>query len=215
MMRLPAFALVAIALVLMLWVTMTERGQMLLGIWSFTERVTVDRGTYFRLKVDVTYKGEPQHFDIVVGCNVLDITYKDGSGTHEVGLVPTVYGRRMSDGKGLVVRAPDACGGETTANGRVPANFMPVLVIYDDAGTLGSGSAYIVDEAYQNPRSPMTFGKASVETASRAEFLDFRQSGPSNLVTREQYHSAQAQDVVEKDGPQEDLSGVRAVVLGL
>ena len=69
----------------------------------------VDHGTYFRLKVDVTYNGEPQHFDIVVGCNVLDIGYKDGSSTHEVGLVPTVYGRRMGDGKGLVVRPPDAC----------------------------------------------------------------------------------------------------------
>lgn len=187
-----------------LWATVTASGQLftslLTGRWTYTERAAVDRGTYFRLKVDVTYRGEPQHFDIVVGCNVLDIGYRDGSGTHEVGLVPTVYGRRMSDDKGLVVRVPEACDGETTANGQVPPNFMPVMIVYDDASTLGFGTAYMVDEAYDSPRSLMTFSKASVEKATRAEFVDFRQNGAPNLVTREQYHSAQSRDVVEKMG---------------
>jgi len=178
------------------WVLMTAYGQ----IWSFTKIAHVDRGTYFRLKVDVDYRGEPQHFDIVVGCNVVGIEYKDGSSTREVGLVPTVYGRRMPDGKGLVVRAPDACHGETTANGAVPADFMPVMIVYDDANTLGFGIAYMVDEAYDSPRSLMKFGKASVEKATRPEFDDFRKNGQPNLVTREQYHSAQPQDVVEKMG---------------
>ncbi|MEP6565430.1 MAG: hypothetical protein ABJB10_09845, partial [Mesorhizobium sp.] len=85
-----------------LWATLTTSGQILTGHWSYAEEAYVDRGTYFRLKVDVTYRGGPQHFDIVVGCNVVGIEYKDGSSTREVGLVPTVYGRRMSDGKGLV-----------------------------------------------------------------------------------------------------------------
>ena len=179
---------------------MTTSGQILTGRWSYTEKAYVDQGTYFRLKVDVTYRGEPQHFDIVVGCNVVGIDYKDGSTTREVGLVPTVYGRRMKDGKGLVVRAPDVCHGETTENGHVPADFIPVMVVYDDADTLGFGTAYMVDEAYDSPLSLMKFGEASVEKATRAEFDDFRKNGQPNLVTREQYHSAQPQDVVEKMG---------------
>lgn len=201
-MSLRKLGLIVIGLLMLgaAWATMTETGQMLTGRWSFTESARIDRGTYFRLKVDVTYKGDPQHFDIVVGCNVLDIGYNDGSSTHEVGLVPTVYGRRMSDGKGLVVRVPDACDGDTTANGRVPANFMPVMVVYDDADTLGFGTAYMVDEAYDSPRSDMKFGKATVEAATRAEFDDFRENGQPNLVTREQYHSAASQNVVEKRG---------------
>ncbi|MER8377088.1 hypothetical protein [Mesorhizobium sp. M1406] len=183
-----------------LWATLTTSGQNLTGRWTFTEKAFVDRGTYFRLKVDVTYRGEPQHFDIVVGCNVVGIVYKDGSSTREVGLVPTVYGRRMSDGKGLVVRAPDACKGQTTTDGQVPADFIPVMIVYDDADTLGFGTAYMVDEAYDSPRSLMQFGKASVEAATRAEFDEFRKNGQPNLVTRDQYHSAQASDVVEKMG---------------
>lgn len=195
-----AFIVAGLILAACLWATLTPSGQLLTGRWIFTEKAFVDRGTYFRLKVDVTYRGEPQHFDIVVGCNVAGIEYKDGSSTREVGLVPTVYGRRMSDGKGLVVRAPDACHGETTTDGSVPSDFMPVMVIYDDADTLGFGTAYMVDEAYDSPHSLMVFGKASVEKATRPEFDDFRKNGQPNLVRREQYHSAQPTDVVEKMG---------------
>src|SRR3712207_6491895 len=79
--------------------------------WSFTKSVEQDRGVYFRLKVDLTYKGEPQPFDIVVGCNVLQINYKDNSRTREVGLIPALFGRRMRDGAGLVIKPPDACNG--------------------------------------------------------------------------------------------------------
>ncbi|MER9949058.1 hypothetical protein [Mesorhizobium sp. M0047] len=199
-MRKLALFLGGLVLLIALWATMTTSGQILTGRWSYTEETHLDRGTYFRLKVDVTYRGEPQHFDIVVGCNVRGIGYKDGSSTREVGLVPTVYGRRMSDGKGLVVRVPDACHGDTSADGRVPADFVPVMVVYDDAATLGFGMAYMVDEAYHSPHSLMSFSKASVEKATRAEFDAFRQNGQPNLVTREQYHSAQPRDVVEKMG---------------
>ena len=167
--------------------------------WSFTESVE-DRGSYFRLKVKLAYKGEPQDFDIVVGCNVRNIRYKDGSGTYEAGLVPTVYGRAMSDGKAVVIRPPDACGGETTANGKVPADFMPVIVVYDDAKTFGFGTAYISDEAYESPLSLMTFDSATIEPATRAEFDQFRTDGPPNAVTRESYHSFQPDDILEHIG---------------
>lgn len=199
-MRKLVLIMVGLVIIAVLWATFTTGGQILTGRWSYTERTYVDSGTYFRLKVDLTYRGEPQHFDIVAGCNVVSTGYKDGSGTREVGLVPTVYGRQMSDGKGLVVRVPDACHGQTTAKGNVPSDFMPVMIVYDDANTLGFGTAYIAEEAYDSPRSLMKFGQASVDKATRAEFDDFRTNGQPNLVTREQYHSAQPRDVVEKMG---------------
>src|SRR4051812_49813300 len=65
---------------------------------SFTKSVEVDRGTYFRLKVKLTYRGEPQDFDIVVGCNVRQTNYRDSSRSLEIGLLPSVFGRRMRDG---------------------------------------------------------------------------------------------------------------------
>lgn len=175
----------------------SDTGQLLTGRWSFVKSVYQDHGTYFRLKVKLTYWGTPQDFDIVVGCNVRQINYKDGSNTYEVGLVPTVFGRRMYDGKGLVVRPPDACKGQTTANHMVAPDFLPLLVVYDNADTLDFGVAYLSDDAYENPLSVLRFSSATVEKATRAEFDAFRAAQP-NLVARESYWSALAGEAVLK-----------------
>ena len=81
-MRKAALVIGGLAVLTGLWVTLIARG--LPGNWSFTEEARVDQSTYFRLKFDVAYKGEPQQFDIVVGCNVHDIVYKDGNTTYDV-----------------------------------------------------------------------------------------------------------------------------------
>jgi hypothetical protein len=172
----------------------------LISSTSFVEKASVDRSVYFRLKVDFSYRGEPKTFDIVVACSVLNIRYKDGSGTYEPGMTPTVYGQRMSDGKAVVVRPPDACRGSTTENGEVPSNFLPVMIVYDDADTMGFGTAYMSDEAYDSPYSLMTFGKATIEKATREAFIDFRENGPPNAVTRSQYHSVQWDDTLKRLG---------------
>ena len=158
------------------------------GALSFVKSVDEDHGTYYRLKVKLTYKGERQDFNIIVGCNVRQIRYKDNSSTYEVGLVPTVFGRRMSDGKGLVIRPPDACDGETTANGGVQPDLLPVVVVYDDADTLTFGIAYLSEDAYDSPLSALKFAGATIETATQAEFDEFRRT-ETNLVKRESYHS--------------------------
>ncbi|TIN30888.1 MAG: hypothetical protein E5Y31_05275 [Mesorhizobium sp.] len=168
-----------------LWVMLATSGQFLTGRpWSNTDKVVVDRGTYFRMKVDFAYKGQPLHYDIVVGCNVLNIHYKDNSSTYEAGLIPTVWGQRMSDGKAVVVRAPDACRGDTTANGGVAADFLPVMIVYDNADTVAFGIGYVTDDAYSSPKSVLRFDKAMVERATRAEFDAFRANGPQNIITR-------------------------------
>jgi hypothetical protein len=179
-----AAALIAVALLAL----HSGLGRELLGGSGFVRYIENDHGTYYRLKVQLAYKGEEQDFDIVIGCNVHVIGYKDNSSTYEVGLVPTVFGRRMSDGKGLVVRPPNACQGETTANGKVQPDLLPVIIVYDDADTLSFGTAYLSEDAYERPMSVLKFGAATIETATRAEFEKFRRTQP-NLVTRESYHS--------------------------
>jgi hypothetical protein len=164
----------------------TDAGQLILGRWSFTKSLVVNDGYYFRLKVKLAYKGEPQDFDIVVGCTVRITTYKDNSNTYEAGLVPTVFGRRMSDGVGLVVRPPDACPGQTTANAKVPKEFIPLIIVYDDATTLAFGTAYMTEDAYHNPLSVLTFGQATIETATRADFDAFR-ARETNIVKQQMY----------------------------
>src|SRR5579863_4883630 len=167
----------------------SELGQALLRHWSYVQSIVDDHGTYYRLKVKLTYWGVPEDFDIVVGCNVHIINYKGGGGsTYEVGLVPTVFGRRMYDGKALVVRPPSACRGETTANGKVQPDLLPLIVVYDNADTLDFGIAYLSEDAYESPLSVLTFGGATIEKATRAEFDEFRRT-QTNVVTRELYHS--------------------------
>lgn len=150
--------------------------------------ITNDDSTYYRLKVKLTYKGDPQDFDITVGCNVRQIFYKEGGSTYEAGLIPTVFGRRMSDGKALVVRPPNACRGETTANGKVQPDLLPMVIVYDSADRLDFGVAYLSEDAYENPLSVLKFGGATIEKATRSEFDEFRRT-QTNVLTRELYHS--------------------------
>jgi hypothetical protein len=194
-------AVVAVSLVVVGFLAArSETGQALLGRWSFVKSVTDDRGTYYRLKVKLAYKGEPQDFDIVVGCNVRQIIYKDNSRTYEAGLIPTVFGRRMSDGKGLVVRPPNACQGQTTANGKVQPDLLPVVVVYENAETLDFGIAYLSEDAYESPLSVLKFGGATIEKATRPEFDEFRRT-QKNLITRSTYWTGAAgADVLKQMG---------------
>ena len=167
---------------------------------QLTSSVTDNRSTFFRLKVNLAYKGEPQDFDIVVGCNVRQINYAYGGRTYEPGLIPTVFGRRMSDGKGLVVRPPDACQGQTTANGQVQPDLLPVVVVYENAETLDFGIAYLSEDAYESPLSVLKFGGAPIEKATRPEFDEFRRA-QKNLITRSTYWTGAAgADVLKQMG---------------
>src|SRR5882757_7173974 len=173
--------------------------QALFGNWQFVKSVQIDKGVYYRLIVKLTYKGEPQNFDIVVSCNVQQTNYKDGSRTYEVGLTPSVFGRRMSDGQGLVVRPPRACRGETTENGKILSDLLPLVVVYDDADTLAFGTAYLSDDAYENPQSVLKFGGATVERADHTAFEKFRAEQP-NLVKRSSFHTPNGETGLKEAG---------------
>jgi hypothetical protein len=158
----------------------------LFGNWDFVKSVQRETGTFYRLKVNLTYKGKPQDFDIVVTCGGRETDYRDGGRTVEIGVTPSAFGRRMDDGKGIVVHPPRACRGETTENGEVPPDLMPIVVVYDDADTLAFGNAYLSDDAYESPRSVLQFGGATIERSDRAAFEQFRRDRP-NLITRSSY----------------------------
>ncbi len=191
-MRDRAFFLLLAAIAALVLVAFSLRqspiAQALLGNWDFVKSAQRDTGIFYRLKVKLTYKGEPQDFDIVVACDWHQTNYMDGARTVEVGLTPSVFGRRMSDGKGLVVRPPTFCRGETTENGDVAPDLLPVVVVYDDAETLAFGTAYLSDDAYDDQLSVLKFGGATIEHADRAAFEQFRREQP-NLVTRSAYHT--------------------------
>jgi hypothetical protein len=158
---------------------------------SFTKSVEVnspgqDRAIYYRLKVKLAYKGEPLDFDIVVGCNVIVTTYKDNDRSFEVGIAPMVYGLKMKDGRGVVVQPPEACNGETTENGKVPAALLPRVVTYENADQPWFGLAYSSEDAYDSPISELKFFSATISKATREEWQEWRRTeAPKNFVTYE------------------------------
>ncbi|WP_145670032.1 hypothetical protein [Bradyrhizobium stylosanthis] len=168
-----------------------EIGRGLFGVWSFTKSVKVtspgqDRGYYYRFKASLVYKGEPLDFDIVVGCNVRITTYKDNDRTVEVGVAPMAFGLKMKDGHGVVIRPPQACKGETTENGRVPQNLLPLVVSYEDAEAPWSGIAYASEDAYASPLSELKFFGASIGKATFEEWQEWRRTeAPKNFITYE------------------------------
>jgi hypothetical protein len=186
----------ALGLVFML-IPAEIRNTLLSGNWSPVKSAHKYKGTYFRMKVSLVYKGELQNFDVVYGCNVNYVKYKDGSSTSEIGMVPAIYGRRMSDGKGLLVKAPEAAcqpGNPRPFNPYMNENFMPLVAVFENADELGFGTAYISEDAYDYPGSELKFNSASISTAKREEFDEFRASGPPNLVRRETYHAENMND---------------------
>ena len=144
-------------------------------------------GPYFRFKVNLLYKGKPQSFNYVAGCNARITKTGDGI-SYEAGLIPDIFGRRMPDNKGLVISTPDVCRGETTDNGLVPKDFVPVMAVFDDADHLSFGLAYVTRDAFKSPHAELSFIDASVESATKEEFEEFRAHGEQNLVTRQQYY---------------------------
>lgn len=162
-----------------------------LGSLGFTKSVKVtspdqDRGYYYRFRVKLAYKGEPLDFDIVVGCRVRITTYKDNDRTVEVGVAPMAYGLKMKDGRGVVVRPPEACRGETTDNGKVPSALLPLVVTYENADQPWFGLAYASEDAYASPMSELKFFGATISKATREEWEEWRRAeAPKNFVTYE------------------------------
>jgi hypothetical protein len=186
MRRVAGLVLLAVLVLMSAAVMRPGVGQTLIGRPSFTKSVEVDRGTFFRLKMKLTYKREAQDFDIVVNCNVRQTNYRDNGRSVDIGMVPEVFGRRMDDGKALVIRPPQACRGETTANGGAPPDLFPMAIVYDNADNLAFGTAYVSEDAYANPLSVLTFGGATIEKATREEFDEFRRT-QQNVLTPEMY----------------------------
>jgi hypothetical protein len=178
--------LAALAVVALVFASRSDLGQALMGRSSYTKSVTNDRSRFYRLIVNLAYKGEPISFDIVVGCNVLVTTYKDNDRTIETGVAPTAYGLKMKDGRGVVVRPPEACDGETTENGKVPTTLLPLIVTYEKADEPWFGLAYVTDDAFDSPRSELRFSNATISSATKQEWEAWRRTeAPKNFVTYE------------------------------
>lgn len=144
---------------------------------------------YFRLVVDLTFDKAPVTVDVVVACGQHRTQSRAHGGTNEtLGMSAFVYAVRLPGDHAVKVRtvgvpgAPNPCSGDTTANGRVPKNWLPLVVWYERADELAHGLGYADQDAYASPIARLGFRGARVETANAEDFERFLQTGPKNLV---------------------------------
>ena len=62
-----------------------------------------------------------------------------------------------------------AAAQQTTANGGVQPDLLPVIVVYDNPDTLSFGIAYLSEDAYESPLSALKFGGATIEKATTSQ----------------------------------------------
>lgn len=187
-------ALVVGMLGLILLASAMNRAGIFTGFLDFKPSVVVDRSYHYRVKAKYEYLGSPVDFDIVVGCSVMISDSRLTGRSVLSGMAPVVYGLRMPNGKGLVMRVPDGCGGAVTWDREPPPgqpwasivspNFRPFMVVYEDASKPMFGWAYATDDAYESPLSELKFISVRIDATTKEEFQRWRATeAPKNIIT--------------------------------
>lgn len=142
---------------------------------------------FFRFKAQYVVKatGEVVDFDLVWPCQ---LRYARDATGDSVDLGPTggkavewdshfgavnQFPKVTKDHHALVVKIPRACDGQTTANGKVPADLLPFARWYEDADDISEGLLYATEDAYRSPIAKIEFRVASIEKATAAKFKDW------------------------------------------
>lgn len=151
---------------------------------SAAQSATVqDSAYFFRLTSKYMHGDEPVEFDIVVGCGVrVTLSAADGS-SYDAFRDPLFYVKATRDGAAVLQIVPDACQGQTTDNGRVPADFLPGAIWFDKKDDFTFGIAYIAEDAFENPKAKLTFLGAAIHPATRAEWEAFKPINAKNLLS--------------------------------
>ena len=139
-----------------------------------------DRGRYYRITADYTYKGAPLRIDFGLACAARITTYRDNDTSFDVFSSPDLYGVRTSDNAAVVISTYEYC--RAFQGHPMPLDFLPITVVYDDPETLAFGIMYASDEAYANPSSVLTLPKVNVARMTRAEYDEIRRTGVRNVV---------------------------------
>lgn len=149
--------------------------------WSFAES-SEDQSAFYRLVAKYQHEGEAVDFDIVVGCNVKVTTYGNGGSSFDAFRYPIVFAKGTKEGGEIWQLVPDACQGQTTANGKVPPELLPGAILFRSGEERTFGVAYVSEDAFNNPASPLKFVGASIQSATRSEWKAFQESGEPNLI---------------------------------
>lgn len=137
---------------------------------------------FYRLKASYVTAGENVDFNIVVGCSVTVTRHGDNSTSYDAFRDPVVFAKPTKGGGAIMQLSPNICNGATTANGRIPQDFLPGAVLFDNRNDLSFGVGYLSEDAFESPKSKLKFLGATVEAASEKEWMEFQPIAAENLV---------------------------------
>src|SRR5262249_47256499 len=116
-------------------------------------------------------------------CGVRVTVYGDQSSSYDSLFDPRFFVKATRDGGAILLDTPNACAGETTDDGRVPKDFLPATVWFDKASDFTLGTAYLSEDAFENPRSRLKFLGAAIHKATLADWDAFQPAFAQNLLS--------------------------------
>ena len=149
---------------------------------TFTKSVN-QHAYFFRLTAQYMHGDEIIDFDIVVGCGVRVTVYGDESSSYDSLFDPRFFVKATRDGGAILLDSPNACGGETTEGGEVPKDYLPTTVWFEKVGDFTLGTAYLSEDAFENPQSKLKFLGAAIHKATLAEWDAFQPVFAQNLLS--------------------------------
>jgi hypothetical protein len=148
---------------------------------GYTKSVT-EGSRFYRLVAHYMHGQEKVDFDIVVGCGVRSINYRDNDSSFDDIRDPLIFAKPTGDGGAVMQIVSDACRGETTDSGEVPPDFLPGAVWFDDKSDLSFGIGYTTEDAFENPRSKLKFLGAQIHPATADEWQAYQPLARTNLM---------------------------------
>lgn len=145
------------------------------------EAVGENLSVYYRLKASYLHGSEAVDFDIVAGCSVRVTNYKGSDSSFDAFRDPLFFVRATQDGGAVLQIVPNACGGETTENGRVPADFLPGAIWYENKNDMTLGFGYVIEAAFEDPKAKLRFVGATITKATKGEWEEFQPVNRENL----------------------------------
>ena len=137
---------------------------------------------FYRVKAEYSHAdrktGEVENikFDFVAMCGGRVLMDAKGYTVSETDGVNPAYFFEPTEDDGLIMmRVPSACrSGEFVK--KVPNDFTPFVVWFDDVHKLTHGLGYATEDAYESPVSQLKFVSASLERADIDAWLEWREN---------------------------------------
>lgn len=146
---------------------------------------------FYRVEADFILKetGEPVRFDYVAGCGGVVFSNAGTSGTSFMIHNPILMAQAVGPEKqsALAIGTPDMCDNwswkppskylqdKYGITKRIPDDFRPMAIWFDDVNDLSFGWGYKTDDAYESPLAKIEFLGASITRTDEAAWRAWRE----------------------------------------